>query len=76
MGRFALQILSEQFGRSGFTELSQDTKRRFSDAVTEIIRYNINVYNRLKMNDYIGTLIKEKKAQYDKQTDVQGNYVF
>lgn len=53
MRQFGLQILSEQFGRSGFSLLSQDIKRRFSQAVWELISYNVNLYNKLNMSKYM-----------------------
>lgn len=57
MRQFGLQILSEKLGRSGFTNLSQDSKKNFSEAVMETIKLNVNTYNKLKHDNQIGTLI-------------------
>lgn len=54
MRLFALQLLSEKLGRTDYGNTPQDIKRRFSQAVTEIICYNVNTYNRLKMGSFIG----------------------
>lgn len=56
MRQFGLQVLSEQLGRTAYARLWQDTKRRFSEAFTEIISYNINMYNKLKMGQYLGPI--------------------
>lgn len=69
MRQFGLQILSEQLGRTTFTELSQDTKRRFSQTVTEIISYNVNVYNKLKMEDLIGSVNNQTKSNQSSDED-------
>jgi len=56
MRAFGLQILSERLGRTNFSLLSDDSKRNFSQAVTEIISYNINLYNKLNLNEIIGSI--------------------
>ena len=56
MRAFGLQILSERLGRTNFFLLSDDSKRNFSQAVTEIISYNINLYNKLNLNEIIGSI--------------------
>ena len=56
MRAFGLQILSERLGRTNFSLLSDDLKRNFSQAVTEIISYNINLYNKLNLNEIIGSI--------------------
>jgi hypothetical protein len=56
MRLFGLQILSEKLGRSEFSDLSQDSKRRLSQSVCEVISYNVNLYNRLEMGSLIGTI--------------------
>lgn len=69
MRQFGLQILSEQLGRTAFTELSQDTKRRFSQAVTEIISYNVNLFSKLKMEDLIGSINNQSKVNLPTSED-------
>ena len=56
MRLFGLQVLSEKLGRSEFSDLSQDSKRRLSQSVCEVISYNVNLYNRLEMGSLIGTI--------------------
>ena len=58
---FGLQLLSERLGRTAFTQLPNDSKRRFATFVSEIISYNINLYNRLSMSEIIGSIKAEKK---------------
>ena len=68
MRLFALQLLSEKVGRTGFTYLSSDVKRRFAESVSEIILYNVNIYNKLNMRDLIGKIHEQNKQEDASET--------
>eukprot|EP00344_Euplotes_crassus_P001817 CAMPEP_0197002938 /NCGR_PEP_ID=MMETSP1380-20130617/7328_1 /TAXON_ID=5936 /ORGANISM="Euplotes crassus, Strain CT5" /LENGTH=335 /DNA_ID=CAMNT_0042421275 /DNA_START=82 /DNA_END=1089 /DNA_ORIENTATION=+ len=74
MRQFALQLLSEKLGRTGYSILSGDIKRRFAEAVAEIIQYNLNLYNKIDMKKLVESLNeKNKQLQTDgKEDSVKG----